>query len=465
MLVFLYCGYGILIMKTVLVFGTFDVIHPGHQWFLRNAARHGDRLVAVVSRDTFVREWKGATPVKNEKARIEALESSELVDQAVLADSEIRTYGVVRDIKPNIICLGHDQGALKDDLKAWIDRNGGSPPFIHILPPWRRKIFSSSRRNRVLQGAGGDTVSTTWILSILMVVAMIIVGFTWVSGKRISSIAPPATLAFIRFALTLFCFLPLMIGKRLPDISKSRKSAGWLWSIAAALAISAYNLLFFIGLGAGLAGKGGLIVTTMNPLFTFLIVLLITRTQPRISTVAGFSVGIIGAVLMLEPWRYTVAELADSGNLAYLAAALAWSLLTLISHKAQNILGFRRFNLRLYTIATLLMAPIAFAETGGQIPTGMGLAFWGDMIIISAAVGAFGTGVYFIASSRLGAARGSAFTYLVPVSALTFTAIILGEKPEPVMIVGGLLAISAFLLINRPTPGKNTGTQLEGGSE
>ncbi|MCK5249408.1 MAG: adenylyltransferase/cytidyltransferase family protein, partial [Spirochaetaceae bacterium] len=52
MLVFLYCGYGILIMKTVLVFGTFDVIHPGHQWFLRNAARHGDRLVAVVSRDT-----------------------------------------------------------------------------------------------------------------------------------------------------------------------------------------------------------------------------------------------------------------------------------------------------------------------------------------------------------------------------------------------------------------------------
>ena len=171
---------------------------------------------------------------------------------------------------------------------------------------------------------------------------------------------------------------------------------------------------------------------------------------------AGISIGIIGAVLLLEPWRYTVAELADSGNPAFLAAALAWSILTLISRKAQSILGFRRFNLRLYTIAALLMAPIAFAETGGQLPTGMDLAFWGDMIIISAAVGVFGTGVYFMASSRLGAAGGRAFTYLVPVSALTFTAIILGEKPEPVMIVGGLLAISAILLINRSTPGKNT---------
>ena len=443
-------------MKTVLVFGTFDVIHPGHQWFLRNAAKHGNRLVAVVSRDTFVREWKGAAPVKDEKARIEALESSGLVDQAVLADPEIRTYGVVLDIKPDVICLGHDQGALMDDLEAWIDRIGGSPPDIHILPPWKRKIFSSTRRNRVLQGAGGDNTSTAWILSMLMIVAMIFFGFSWVSGKRISSIAPPATLAFIRFALTAFCFLPLMIGKRLPGISKGRKTAGWLWSIAAALAISAYNLLFFIGLGSGLAGKGGLIVTTMNPLFTFLIVILTSKNRPRRSAVAGITVGIIGGVLLLEPWRYTLAELADSGNLAFLIAALAWSLLTLISRKAQSILGFRRFNLRLYAIATLLMMPFAYAETGGQLPTGMDLAFWGDMIFISAAVGAFGTGVYFLTASRLGAARGSAFTYLVPVSALIFTAVILGEKPELVMIIGGLLAISAVLLINRPTHNRCT---------
>lgn len=442
-------------MKTVLVFGTFDVIHPGHQWFLRNAAKHGNRLVAVVSRDTFVREWKGTVPVKDEKARIEALESSGLVDQAVLADPEIRTYGVIRDIKPDVICLGHDQGALMDDLEAWIDRTAGNPPVIHRLPPWKRKIFSSSRRNRVLRGADGEYTSTTWILSMLMVIAMIIFGFSWVSGKRISSIAPPATLAFIRFALTAFCFLPLMIGKRLPDISKDRKTAGWLWATAAALVISAYNLLFFIGLESGPAGKGGLIVTTMNPLFTFLIVILTSQNRPGRSAIAGITVGIVGGLLLLEPWRYTLAELADSGNLAFLIAALAWSLLTLISRKAQSILGFRRFNLRLYAIATMLMIPFAYSETGGQIPTGMDLAFWGDMFFISAAVGAFGTGVYFMASSRLGAARRSALTYLVPVSALTFTAVILGEKPELVMIIGGLLAISAVLLINRSTQRKN----------
>ena len=137
----------ILNMKTVLVFGTFDIIHPGHQWFLSKASNYGDRLVAVVSRDSFVQDWKGKATIKDEKERIRAIEESGMVSQAVLSDAEIRTYKIVQEIQPDIICLGHDQKALLEDLEDWLRRTGESHIKIEILPPWKRDRYSSTRRN------------------------------------------------------------------------------------------------------------------------------------------------------------------------------------------------------------------------------------------------------------------------------------------------------------------------------
>ena len=436
--------------RTVLVFGTFDVIHPGHRWFLQKSARHGDYLVAAVARDGFVREWKGQATITGEEARMSALLKSGLVDSAVLSDPDIRTYGVIEKVRPDVICLGHDQKALKDDLDSWLNNHDVPRPEIVVLPPWRRRIYSSSRRNRTLRGAvAEENTASSWILYGIMIVAMGTFGFSWVSGKRLSTIAPPATLAFIRFSLTALCFIPLMLYRRPPRLEKRILRQGLIWSVAAAAAVSIYNILFFRGLGAGLAGQGGLIVTTLNPLFTLLIVSASGAARPRYTAMVGITMGIAGGLLLLEPWNYQQGALLDSGNLAFLAAALAWSLLTLAGRKAQGFLGFRRFNLGLYLFATAFMLPFSLLETGGSIPEGMNRAFWGDMLFISAAVGAFGTGAYFMASAKLGAARGSAFTYLVPVSALIFTSVFLGEAPAPVMLIGGGLAIAAVMLINR----------------
>jgi len=138
-------------MKTVLVFGTFDDLHPGHRWFLKKAALYGNRLVAVVSRDAFVQDTKGYAPAQNEATRITELKNSGLVDMAVLADKTIRTYGVLRQIKPDVICLGHDQLLLLDDLRLRLAQSNKEAPTLYVLPPWKRRKFSSTRRNRVAE--------------------------------------------------------------------------------------------------------------------------------------------------------------------------------------------------------------------------------------------------------------------------------------------------------------------------
>jgi len=439
-------------MKTVLVFGTFDIIHPGHQWFLRKASAFGDRLIAVVSRDRFVRDWKGKSTIRDEVSRMRELEKSGLVDRAVLSDPEIRTYGIVEELKPDVICLGHDQNALHDDLVNWLRQTGHNDISIEILPPWHRHKYSSSRLNRSLRGAGISSPSAHWLLTALLVLSMIIFGFSWVSGKRISTAAPPLVLTFIRFTLTALCFIPLLVRRKSASAPEKNNRSGWLWTAASALSLSLYNLFFFLGLGSGLAGKGGLIVTTLNPFFTFLIVSLISGIRIRKNTVIGMILGFSGGILLLEPWRYNLKELTDSGNLAFLSAALSWSFMTVFSRKALQKLDFGLFNLRLYTAAALMILPFAFFQIDWSVIRNLDFGFWMDMIFISAAVGAFGTGVYFAASLRFGAAIASAFTYLVPVSALFFTSVFLGETPEIMMIIGGLLAVAAVFAVNRRHP-------------
>jgi len=129
-----------------MVFGTFDKLHPGHRWFLKKAALYGDRLIAVVSRDTFVQDMKGYAPAQDETTRLIELKSSGLVDMAIPADKTIRTYGVIREIKPDVICLGHDQSSLLNDLKSWLAQSNDISPVLYVLPPWKRRQFSSTKR-------------------------------------------------------------------------------------------------------------------------------------------------------------------------------------------------------------------------------------------------------------------------------------------------------------------------------
>ncbi|HEY4500387.1 MAG TPA: adenylyltransferase/cytidyltransferase family protein, partial [Candidatus Paceibacterota bacterium] len=46
-------------MKRVMVFGTFDILHPGHLYFLRAAKKLGDYLIVSLARDVNVRKIKG----------------------------------------------------------------------------------------------------------------------------------------------------------------------------------------------------------------------------------------------------------------------------------------------------------------------------------------------------------------------------------------------------------------------
>jgi len=94
-------------MVKVMATGTFDILHLGHIYFLKEAKKLGDKLSVVVATDSTVRKLKHE-PVNTEQIRLDLIKELKIVDEAYLGHEE-DMYEIVKEIKPDIIALGYDQ--------------------------------------------------------------------------------------------------------------------------------------------------------------------------------------------------------------------------------------------------------------------------------------------------------------------------------------------------------------------
>ena len=79
--------------KTVITFGTFDVLHVGHIRVLNRAAELGDRLVVGVSSDELNFSKKGRYPVFTQDERLEIVSNVKVVHDVFVAATALRRRG------------------------------------------------------------------------------------------------------------------------------------------------------------------------------------------------------------------------------------------------------------------------------------------------------------------------------------------------------------------------------------
>jgi len=103
-------------MVKVMATGTFDLLHMGHIYFLREAKKLGDNLAVVVATDSTVRRLKHE-PVNPENIRLNLIKELRVADEAYLGHEE-DMYEIVMEIKPDIIALGYDQIHDEDKIKS-----------------------------------------------------------------------------------------------------------------------------------------------------------------------------------------------------------------------------------------------------------------------------------------------------------------------------------------------------------
>jgi D-beta-D-heptose 7-phosphate kinase/D-beta-D-heptose 1-phosphate adenosyltransferase len=96
-------------MTTVMVNGTFDILHPGHIALLNTARSYGDWLVVAIDTDRRVQELKGIDrPINNQNDRKIMLSNLKAVDFVVTFDSEKELINLINLYKPDVYVKGSD---------------------------------------------------------------------------------------------------------------------------------------------------------------------------------------------------------------------------------------------------------------------------------------------------------------------------------------------------------------------
>ncbi|WP_228081985.1 DMT family transporter [Streptomyces profundus] len=255
---------------------------------------------------------------------------------------------------------------------------------------------------------------------------------------------PPAQVTFVRSALGALVLTAACLagGHRLP-----RDRSIWRHVVVAAFLCNALPfLLFSLGqqhVDSGLAG----VLNATTPLWAFVIALALGAERGGLpARLGGLLLGFAGTTLIFAPWRQ--AGSAGWGALAILVAAASYAV-------AFAYLGRHLVGRGIPTI--VLSSSQLIAATGWTalaLPAGgLVLPRPGSTALLALVVlGVLTTGVTFHLTYRIiadeGAVNAATVGYLLPPVSVALGALVLGERPGP-LVLAGMVAVLVGVALTR----------------
>lgn len=109
-------------LSLVFTNGCFDLLHPGHVRYLKQARALGDALAVALNSDASVRALKGPNrPILNQQERAEIMAALESVDYVVVFDDQT-PRALIAALVPDVLVKGGDweidQIVGRDEVEA-----------------------------------------------------------------------------------------------------------------------------------------------------------------------------------------------------------------------------------------------------------------------------------------------------------------------------------------------------------
>jgi len=115
--------------RRIVATGTFDILHPGHLYYLEESRKLGDELWVIVARDTNVKHKP--RPVIPEEHRLAMVAALKPVDHAVLGD-KVDMFRPIEEICPEIITIGFNQMFNEEKLTGQLRARNISSRIVRI---------------------------------------------------------------------------------------------------------------------------------------------------------------------------------------------------------------------------------------------------------------------------------------------------------------------------------------------
>jgi FAD synthetase len=113
----------------VVATGTFDILHPGHLYYLEQSKKLGDELFVIVARDANVRHKP--RPIIPEEQRRRMVAALRCVDHAILGD-QTDMFRPIEEIRPAVITIGFNQHFEEEKLMQQLAARGLTAKIVRI---------------------------------------------------------------------------------------------------------------------------------------------------------------------------------------------------------------------------------------------------------------------------------------------------------------------------------------------
>jgi drug/metabolite transporter (DMT)-like permease len=288
------------------------------------------------------------------------------------------------------------------------------------------------------------------VAQLLLVLMAAFFGGTWVAAPWATDEIAPLTVAFLRFLAAAILLFGWCRATGI-DVSFRRADLPVILGVAFT-SIVGYNILFLYGVTLAPPSHGAVIVPGLIPAATLVIGRIVFGEPIGARRAAGIAVSLVGLVLVVGPSLQGEGAATVAGEAMFAASAVLWATYTLVGRAAT-----RRFHVAAITFlgaaaGALILLPLAILQPGGFGDlAGASIRALGGVLYLAT----FGTVLSFVffyeGIRRLGAARASAFTVLIPLFGASMTAVLLDEPLGPLSLVGAAIVIAGLVITQRST--------------
>lgn len=272
---------------------------------------------------------------------------------------------------------------------------------------------------------------------------MLLWGGGWTALKIITVQVPVDVMVFWRFFIVSLSFLPILYFLKKP---LKLNLAGLKYILGSSVLNIAFMVSSFFGIKYGLAGSGSVVITTLSPVMTFLLVALVFKKRLQNIQYFGLGLGVLGGFVMLQINDFSL--FFNSGNIYFLLSATIWAGVTMLSQHSQVHIHPIHYSFFISVVATL--GAFFYGYNSDLLSVfEQGSTFWISLIYLAVLGQSIATTIFYMASGKLGSEKTSSFMFLVPVFALFIAWLVLDEPIELHIVVGGFISVLALFFINK----------------
>jgi len=287
-------------------------------------------------------------------------------------------------------------------------------------------------------------ISRERIGDVYLFVTVFVWGNTYAASKLALTAMPPMTYAAMRYVLAsalLMAILGWRGSLKLPD--RRDLLAVFLLGFTG---VTAMHVAWTYGLTLTSASKASILVAT-SPIFSNIFAIFWGQ-RIRAGAWAGIFLSFAGIFLVINN-SFTSITLASGnllGDVLVLGCSISWALFTVVAPPYVARMGALRLTAWSTLFGTVMLLPFMLLDIGQMRIEALTPPIIGSFLFAGIIAGALGYIWWYEGIARLGVARSVVYTYLIPLVAITSSALLLGEQISGPQIAGGVIALAGIAI-------------------